>query len=116
MLTKEVDTDDSPEILYQSEYPIWPRSWSPDGQWLAVIEGSANTGANLYAVNVDDWADRITIATTPNIERLVRALAPHDPYLRGTPPRTPVRVVRRHHPTGAQLHPHNRSRRYRHSG
>ena len=68
VLTMEVDGDGEPEILYESENQIWPRSWSPDGQWLAVAEGSADTGRDVYVVAVDDPATRIPIRPTPSNE------------------------------------------------
>ncbi len=68
VLTMDVDGDAEPEILYESENAIWPRSWSPDGQWLAVSEGWAATGTDVYVVAVDDPAIRIPIHTTPSEE------------------------------------------------
>lgn len=68
VLTMDVDGDAEPEILYESENTIVPRSWSPDGQWLAVVENWADTGWDVYAVAVNDPATRISIRTTPNYE------------------------------------------------
>ena len=68
VLTIEIDGDAEPKILYESENQIWPRSWSPDGQWLAVSESSAETGYDIYLVALDDPATRIPIHTAPTEE------------------------------------------------
>jgi serine/threonine-protein kinase len=68
LFTTEVDGGGEPEILYESDNGVFPRSWSPDGRWLAVAEGSPDTGLDVYVVALDDPATRIPIHTTPSDE------------------------------------------------
>ena len=69
VLTRNVDGDAEPEVLYESDNAVFPRSWSPDGQWLAVAESSDDTGSDVYVVKVDDpVGTRIPIHRTPGDE------------------------------------------------
>ncbi len=54
-----------PEHLYESESEVWPSSWSADGRWLAFQESSPDDNRNLYAVEVDNPGDPVTVAASP---------------------------------------------------
>ena len=66
--TTEVDAAGDPEILYESENSLYPRSWSPDGRWLALSEGSRDSGQDVYVVALNDPGTRIPIHATPSDE------------------------------------------------
>ena len=48
------DAGGEPELLYESEYPQWPVSWSPDGQTLLFCELNPRTGGDIGALPVGD--------------------------------------------------------------
>ena len=56
LYTAEADTD------------LWVSSWSPDGDWLAFVEGPAGQ-TDIYAIRVDDIEERIAVAKTTGNER-----------------------------------------------
>ena len=67
---RDVDAGGEPSTLYTSEIDstdLWVHSWSPDGDWLAIVESDEGQ-TNVYAVSVQGDGDRIPVAVTPAVE------------------------------------------------
>ena len=62
---QDVSDSSEAELIYTApafaEY--WVFSWSPDGNWVAIVEGTEGQ-ADIYAVSVDQSQDRMPLATT----------------------------------------------------
>ena len=68
VVIQEVDGNMEAEVLYSAPGGVWPRSWSPDGRWLAISERTAERGQDIIAVDIEDPENVITVAGGPSEE------------------------------------------------
>lgn len=68
VLIQSLESGAQPKEIYRSDYPAYPRSWTPDGNWILIAEGSDESNLNILAINVTDPQNILRIAETPNRE------------------------------------------------
>jgi len=62
------DGSGTPRELLQTDYPIYPQSWSPDGEVLAYMEHHPETGENIRLLPSDDGGMPVDFAVTAALE------------------------------------------------
>ncbi len=68
VLMTEVESGVEVDTLFQTQNELWPRSWSPDGRWLALSVRTPDSGLDVVAVDVHDPSNVISIASGPSEE------------------------------------------------
>jgi Tol biopolymer transport system component len=63
-----IDGNAAPEPLYQSDNPVAPNSWSPDGRFLAFTEFSSETGPDLWILSLEGRRSARLFLRTPYAE------------------------------------------------
>lgn len=53
ILRRGVDSAEEPELLYETENPCAPSSWSADGRWLLLSEKRPRTGWDVLVLDLD---------------------------------------------------------------
>jgi hypothetical protein len=71
------------------DFPTLLRTLHEHGVRFLIVGGAAATAHGSARLTQD--LDLVYDRAPDNLERLVRALAPHEPYLRGAPPGLPFR-------------------------
>jgi hypothetical protein len=71
------------------DFPALLRALAREGVRFVIVGGAAATAHGSARLTQD--LDLVYERSSDNLERLVRALGPHDPYLRGAPPGLPFR-------------------------
>ena len=66
---RQADGEGQPVTLYTSESDtdLWVFSWSPDEDWIAVVESDA-AQLDIYALSVEDAGKRVPVAVTSAVE------------------------------------------------
>lgn len=72
------------------DFPGLLRALAEEGVEYAIVGGAAATAHGASRLTQD--LDIVYSRSEENLQRLVRALAPHEPYLRGAPPGLPFRL------------------------
>ncbi|MEW6323109.1 MAG: protein kinase [Acidobacteriota bacterium] len=62
---KDIRSTAPPELVWASQQDKMPTDWSPDGQWLAVVEMSASGSYDLHLVEPRAGGRRVPVAATP---------------------------------------------------
>ena len=88
---QRVDGSAQAELLWDSEYPVRPRSWSRDGQFLVFEENHPETGWDIWVLSADDGSAQ-PFRNTPSQE-LVPAFSPDGEWIAYSLGRTEVWVA-----------------------
>jgi serine/threonine protein kinase len=61
-----IDGSKEADEAYNSEFPIYPASWSPDGMWIAFYEINPTTQRDIWVLSLKDRTAKPIIATQNN--------------------------------------------------
>jgi Tol biopolymer transport system component len=69
---KAADASDETTRLLESVHPRFPRSFSPDGRWLAIVEWNPESMRDLWILDLHGSGEALPFVSTPSDE--------HSPY------------------------------------
>ena len=61
-----IDGSKEADEVYNSEFPIYPASWTPDSMWIAFYEINPNTQRDIWVLSLKDRTAKSIIATKNN--------------------------------------------------
>jgi len=61
-----IDGSKDVDEVYNSDFPIYPASWSPDGMWIAFYEINPNSQRDIWVLSLKDRTAKPIIATKNN--------------------------------------------------